>query len=395
MDKYFKLVIPFQKRSINMDKLDKIFCTGTAYFIIDKTLNKIVYEYLEIKEANYRLTDKDLIYSRPKMKRGILEPTEYYKDGKYGREFRENLLNSFTNHDPLKYNVKSNRRVLQAKEIFLVNEYFKKSRSTVRNMFAALSGSNVTGAETNDEASPLIVIDPRFFEANFLNPLKTIRKLNIEFDLNLLEEIVDEVSLAEMIDNNLVEGFKEVFDKKNTFIEYRDEDIEDEELEEYDVPESDFSTNNERLFNPKESQLMFIKMYLNDEFGKVEKTVLKNKIRSFFNANCKEYISKGYIPLFSTIKKYNLKIIENAHIKSVSSCIIQNTEQSLLDAINPYNCLRIPSNAHTLIDNDRHYIDIKGNLLDGLNKMKIQEYVDIQNLPKQTINFIKSPDAFK
>ncbi|MGL4951592.1 MAG: MAG4270 family putative restriction endonuclease [Mycoplasma sp.] len=394
MNKYFKLVIPFQKRSVNMNVKTKIFCSGTAYFIIDKSTNKIVHEFMQITEANYRLTDKDLIYSRIKMKSGIYENTDYYKPKKYGRIFRDEILDSFTNHDPLQLNTNSDRRVLTKSEIDLVNNYFKQSRTTVKNMFAALSGSNITGAELNNEASPLIMIDARFFESNFLNPLKKITKLDKKFDLSNIENITKEVTFATLIDRELIPGFKEIFDSYNIFLEYRDCEISniqpDEEYSQYE-----FELSNEKLYKPNDKHLLYIKMYLEGLMGDISKTILNNKLHSFFSSNCRTYIKNNHIPLFSTIAKFNLKEIDNAHIKSVETCIIEKTEKSLIEAINPYNCLRIPTNAHRLIDKSKYYINIKGDLVDNLSKIREESYIDINNLPRQTIKFINDPNAFK
>lgn len=85
-----------------------------------------------------------------------------------------------------------------------------------------------------------------------------------------------------------------------------------------------------------------------------------------------------------TKEKYDLQIIENAHIIEFASLIKDLSYSNLELSINPYNCLRIDKNTHKLIDDKKLFFDNKGNLIKHNNKIVTFGYLDIKNFPERT-----------
>ena len=79
-DRYFKLRIPFATKGHMKQNFDSIVIKGDAIFVFDTVHNHYIDEYLELEEANFRLTDLNMI-----------TPTVYYKN-KLVKKFRDQYL---------------------------------------------------------------------------------------------------------------------------------------------------------------------------------------------------------------------------------------------------------------------------------------------------------------
>ena len=202
-DRYFKLRIPFGTKGHIKQSFDSIVIKGDAIFVFDRYHNHYIDEYLEIEKGNFRLTDLKMI-----------TPTDYYKKNKWIKEFRDQYLDQWSNHDPKMIIDKSRHQELTNEQIKIINDFFKKQNKTIKSMFSLLSGANISGAETNPKASPLRCIDNDFFDCNFANPLKEFKAKNKELTKNYPDNLPI-YTLMDVWNNNLINNFKEIFSKYN------------------------------------------------------------------------------------------------------------------------------------------------------------------------------------
>ena len=155
---YLKLKIPFATKSFIKELNKGLKIKGNAYYIFDLFKNVYVDEYLEIESANFRLTDYNML------------KTKYYSKDIF-KDFRKRYLDTLSNKEPENI-LEITYLDLNEQSLMEINNQFCKMNTTIRNMFACLSGSNPPGAKSKPENTPLICTEPNYFKYNFLNPLK-------------------------------------------------------------------------------------------------------------------------------------------------------------------------------------------------------------------------------
>lgn len=376
MDSFIKLKIPCATKSYIKKTNKKLILLANAYYIWDLKKEKIIDEYLEIIKTNFRLTDQRMI-----------KPTVYYKN-QVVKKFREKFLNKYQIIVPQE--VKEAYKDLTQVQIKEVNQYLKSINTTIRTMYSFFNGSNCSGAEQNDKASPIRAIDNDFFDCNFANPLnKYVHKPKHKNYPNDLKTY----SLKEFIDKKIISGFNEIFYKYNPDFLYQDNvnnSLQDDEINK----EKEYKIVCENIkFKLKESQKLYIESIVNqtidnwDEFIKSKKW--KTRLRGFFDSNVKDYIRNKYIPYYSSVQK--TLVVESAHIISFSKLTNDILNYKNLElSVNPYNCLRISSDHHSAFDKGKIIFDLEGNVLNKQSKKIIQKhYLDINNIPFQTIEILK------
>ncbi len=318
----------------------------------------------------------------------MTKPTEYYKN-KYVKEFRDNYLDVYTVGFDMKTTTE-HYQDLKPNEIEQVNEYFKHCNKPIRCQYSLLSGSNFSGAEGNHEASSIRCLDIKYYGCNFANPIKKfISKSKKVID----EQIIEIHFLDEVIENDLIENFTNVFFEYNENEEYKF-NIEDENnikwIEVEDDEEQSSYIDDKQTFKMNETQEEYIYGLVHNVIASKENEIdinkVKQKLRSYYAANIRRYLNEKKIPLHSSIFKYNLKSVQNAHIIPFSECVKQWTIESLSDSINPYNCLRIDSNTHKLFDECEISFNQDGKIIDHDGNIKNQ-YLDIDNMPFHTKEF--------
>ena len=379
MEKYIKIKIPFGSKSYIKNKNDSIVMKANAYYVFDLEKQKVIDEYIEIIRSNFRLTDKDMI-----------KPTAYYKQ-KDVKNFRDIFLDKYAKTNPCTITT-SRYQELTNNQINEINNYLKQNYTTVRKMFSYLSGSNISGAETNNYASPIRCIDNEYFDCNFANVFKKYYSDKKDRSKNYPDNI-PVYSLSMLINSKIIKDFENTFYKYNEEFLYQNNELG--EYYNYEYEDKFVDICNEIKFKLKENQELFIEAIINktiDDYNEYikDKLRLKRKLRSFYASNVNTYIKEGAIPLHSTIEKYNLKCIENAHIIPLSELVNNISYKNLIDAINPYNCLRIDSNTHTLFDKNEIYFNNKGDVILKNNKIIKNNYLDLKNMPTETKKFYEA-----
>ena len=384
-DRYFKLRIPFGTRGHIKQNFDSIVIKGDAIFVFDRYHNHYIDEYLEIEKANFRLTDLNMII-----------PTVYYKN-KLVKEFRDQYLDQWSNHDPKMIRDESRYQELTNEQIKIINDFFKRLNKTIKIMFSLLSGSNISGAETDSKASPLRCIDNDFFDCNFANPLKQFKAKNKELTKNYPDNLPI-YTLMDIWNNNLIDGFKEIFIKYNPdheilYAEHSDDLIEYPEDNLINVLKQNKDKHNQnnldkKTFEPPENQDLYLDGLKNKTLDNYEKLIannyklVKEKLRAFYSANVKFCIANQIIPLKSMTKPEKHYVIESAHIFSFAEAI---RKKEYYKAIDPFNCLRLDRNIHALFDRLKIYFDEDGNVCSSVNnEIWISKYIDIENMHSKT-----------
>ena len=384
-DRYFKLRIPFATKGYIKKLPNSIIIKGDAIFIFDTVYNHYIDSYLELKRANFRLTDMKMI-----------KPTDYYKD-KQVKEFRDRYLDPWSNLNPEMINGKKILQELTAEQIKILNVFFKNQNTTIRNMFSFLSGSNISGAETNPKASPIRCNDSEFFDCNFANPLKKFKAKNKELTKNYPDNLPI-YTLMDVWNNNLINNFKKIFSKynpdheilyaehSNDLIEYHGDDL----INVLKQNKDKHNQNNldKKTFKRPKKQDLYLDGLNNKTLDNYEKLIandyklVKEKLRAFYSANVKFCIANQIIPLKSMTKPEKHYVIESAHIFSFAEAI---RKKEYYKAIDPFNCLRLDRNIHALFDRLKIYFDEDGNVCSSVNnEIWISKYIDIENMHSKT-----------
>lgn len=371
-NRYIKLKIPFASKGEILSKDKSLKMLANAYYIFDIKEQILIDEYIEILKTNYRVTDLKMI------------KTSHFKN-KHVKEFRELFLNDFNNSNEIIYNELSNNKIVK------INTFLREQKITIRSMYSLFSGSNPSGAETKSKSSQLRCIDNEFFDCNFANVVKKYATKGIKFKNKIYDKNMKTYTLTKMINSNILYNFRDLFYEYNKDLEFslclNLDDLIFNEKNDYKI---DNINNNE--FEPKENQSLFLYSSINQNISKYvnfELSSINNKLRSYYASNVNQYIKERKIPLLSTTTKYDLSLVENAHIIPFSTLVKIKTYDSLKDAINPYNCLRINSDIHKLFDKNIIKFDLKGNLLDRHNKIQKSSYLKVDIFPKQTMDFLK------
>lgn len=372
MSTYVKLIIPFgSKKYISQRNGFRIL--GNAIYVFDLSKQQYIDEYIEVIKSNFRITDAAMV-----------KPTTYYNNKKV-RQFRNKFLEQYYKDDPL--TIKNVRyQELNQDQINKINAYFKNCTSTVRTMFSCLSGSNISGAQLDFKATQMVYLSKdEFFGCNFANVLKKFtcpKKYKTKS-----YSISYEYTLPDFLNNNVITDFRKVFDKVNYDIEYKgkiESVIKFDNYKEFTAIKKEIT---DFIIPPR--QQCFLTMIQNNNFSNSDKEKVKNTLRSYYTANIKKAIKDNLIPIHSANNKQDLKIIENAHIIQFASLIKSNNYQSLLQAIDPFNCLRVEKNIHAMYDANKIYFDLNGNVIDSITKTILyRNYLNLNNMAFKTINYI-------
>ncbi|MGL6124953.1 MAG: MAG4270 family putative restriction endonuclease [Metamycoplasmataceae bacterium] len=371
MKNCYLIKIPFATKGEIKNIDNSLRIRGYANYAYDFETKKVIHEYLELEKANYRLTDKKMV-----------KPTSYYLKPK-ARKFRDTLLDPITKHNPLDF-IDIQFYNLEKEQISSINNYLELETTTVKEQFSYLSGSNISGAKTNSKASPLVCTEQKYFECNFSNPMKKLwGKPNLDY------KISKTISLTNFISNN--KFFKEIFEESNKW--YFNDLLVDVSNDISGISNVEFYNENDfdNWVYPKnldEKISDYIDAYFNGVLKESDMNSHKNILRNFYGSGVRRELDNKKIPFCSTKIKIDSAIIENAHIINFSRLVNANTRESILKAICPYNVLRIDSNHHKLFDKHKITFDDQGNVVKN-NGQSWKEFLDIEKLPKETINFIK------
>ena len=357
---YLKLKIPFATKSFIKELNKGLKIKGNAYYIFDLFKNVYVDEYLEIESANFRLTDYNML------------KTKYYSKDIF-KDFRKRYLDTLSNKDPENI-LEITYLDLNEQSLMEINNQFCKMNTTIRNMFACLSGSNPPGAKSKPENTPLICTEPNYFKYNFLNPLKCFAAKKHEKTKNYNNTNIKVVDLEDFLNKYSIHHKNKFF--KDKFWEYNHcnrENIENIHIH-FEKNDLNYSLSNlklnddcfkDKLFKEKNDNFeLFIDGYLNKTLSKeIEWKEFKLKLRSFYKWNVSHCINNRYLSPISTLKEFPKTIIDNAHIISFASLVETKSKDNILKAIDPYNCLRIDKNTHALFDDQSIYFDLEGNIV--------------------------------
>ena len=370
----YLIKIPFStKGEIQQKKNNALKISGYANYIYDVDKKVIIHEYLELIKGNYRLTDQRLI-----------KPTDHYL-GPLVRKFRDNILDPITKHNPQDI-IKIKFNDLNQEDIININHYLKLENTTIKNQFSYFQGSNITGAKGNSKATPLVCTEQRYFGCNFANPMKQLLKKQKDF---WNYQIIKEISLIEFISEN--KTFMNLFRESNVWY-FHDEDILDSERILETKSEENYDENNINSWvfpdDLDEKISDYIDAYFSGMWKDHDQNAHKRILRTFFGSSVRRELNNKNLPFCASKKNYDSSIIENAHIISFAKLVDLNTKESILKAINPYNVLRIDSNHHKLFDKNKITFDLEGNVIKN-DEILDKSFLDIDNLPKETINFIK------
>lgn len=383
MNRFIKIKVPFATKSY-IKKINKnIIMKGLAYYIFDLCLpypNQMIDEYIQIEKTNFRPTDYNML------------ETNYYQK-KDIKRYRGTILDKIcVNFENKISNICYPQ--LNKKEIKKINEIFKhKWKTTIRTMYSLLSGSNPSGAETNNKASPIRCIDCEFFNCNFANVFKTYEAKKNHKTKIAIDEDIKEYTLKDIINSNIIKNFKNIFLEYNPNHEINKTFNYDEFLNNFkdESYENNISKQLDKWKN-KESHDLFIHSIINKTIYNYKKDKdfyrnIKIKLRSYYQANINYCLKNNLLPYCSSIQKIDLNFVENAHILSFSELLNKNTYQSLSDAINPFNCLRIDKLTHTQFDKNIISFDKYGNKI-GLNG-EIIPWLEMKNMPEISKNFFE------
>ncbi len=380
---YLKLKIPFATKSYIKKSCKGLKIKGNAYYIFDLSKQVYIDEYLELEQANFRLTDFRML------------KTKYYEKDLF-KMFRKNYLDILSNENAENI-IEITHQDLDEDNLKKINIHFQKMTTTVRNMFSCLSGSNPTGAESNNENTPLICINPEFFRCNFLNPLKIFaaKKQNRTKNYNNMNII--NVDLKEFLNKYLIKknnvSFKEIFDQYND----PDRDKIENILQNFKEYSSSLFSNlklnincleDEKFKAKNENFELFIDGYLNNTFSQhIEWKKFKEKLRSFYKWNVDYCISRKYLSPNSSLQGMSQSLIESAHIIPFASLVEKKDKKAILKSIDPYNCLRIDRNAHKLYDDKSGYFDLNGNWVENSNNKTL--YLNMELLTPWQKEYLK------
>ncbi len=392
MDKYVILKVPFGSKNYIQNKPNKkgMYCKGNAYYVFDLEQGVYIDEYLQIDFSNFRLTDHDLLHSKNKLKdKGIDEPTEYYLKNDV-KNFRDKYLDVYSNNTNPNSITDLTYQMLSTNQVDELNKFFICSNTTIRTMYSYLSGSNFTGAETNNKASQILCIDYELSGCNFLNPIKkyegTIKQITKNYPKDLKT-----YSISEFIDKKIIKNFESIFYEYNIEEFFKGNDYTIDYID--DAIESYMVKNTKKPFEVNDRQKFFIESIVNktmenyDEYMKTNK--LDDRLRSFYTSNINASIKNHSIPIHSTKTKFNLRNVVNAHIIPFSELKNKGTIESLKAAINPYNCIRIDQSTHNMWDKKELYFDKYGTSYYKNGKQVAINYLNVQEMPLQTKIFFK------
>ena len=381
---YLKLKIPFATKSFIKEWNQGLKIKGNAYYIFDLSKNIYVDEYLEIESANFRLTDFNML------------KTAYYSK-KLFKDFRKKYLDILSNKKPENI-LKTSYIDLNEYVLNKVNSEFRKMNTTIRNMFACLSGSNPPGAESKHGNTPLICTEPNYFKCNFLNPLNIFAAKKPEKNKTYNDTNIKIVDLGEFLSKYSIHYkntyFKDAFRKYNDFKKGNIENINNYFIEnDLNYSVSNLKLNEDcfkdKLFKEKNDNFeLFIDGYLNKTLSKnIEWNQFKLKLRNFYTWNVSYCINNKYLSPISTLQEHHKTIIDNAHIISFASLIGTKSRENILKSIDPYNCLRIDKNSHALYDNKTIYFDLEGNIIQS-NGTKIP-YLNMNLLAQKQKKYLE------
>lgn len=358
MNNLIKLKIPFAtigwiKQS---NKLTEQYTKGYVYYIFDLSINRYISDYIQLEESNFRKTDSELV------------KTAYYKKH-IVKNFRNNYLDKFTNN----YN-DGNRQMLTTEEITIINNEFLTLNTTSKTMFSLLSGSNISGAKTNPNSTPLKCLEPEYYGYNFSNPLKEYSVLDKYKTTKYNSIPLKEYSLSEAFKTNIIPDLEIVWNKYNNF-------------------SFKYKTKNPISFNVPEDQEVKI-------YGIINKTlVYKNKnntkqhynrvLRTLYESNVRYFLKSGWLPYNSTIFDYDNVVIQSCHIIPFAELVNSNEYSKLLEAIDPFNCLRLDANTHIRYDKHHIYFDENGMLVDVKHNNEKIKFLNLETLPNKSIEYIK------
>lgn len=333
-ENYVLLVVPFISKNYKSFKENVFKIKGKCNFLIYLKDKSIVKQYIELEEANYRVTDYDMV------------KTSYWKQIDI-KTFREKYIK--TN----KIEEKRRFETLTETKIKSINDYFKyQSNTTVLRQLSYLSGSNPSGAKKYPKASPLKCIDKDYLSFNFYNPLKKYQNKKHLFNQNISLKLIKKVSLSDIINSNqYLDNFIEEFYSYNwMYINLLDDENIKEKLNatipiwkiNKDVKEKD--VEKQCLDKVEEIYNLYSKNCYNGNDG------YKKQLRSIYKSWTKYLISINKLKEISQLNYISKEIIETAHIIGFSFLISSNKIEDWKLAVNGNNAIFIEPNYHKLFD---------------------------------------------
>ncbi len=374
-NKIFKAVkVPFAtKKYYSSKSTSKYKIWGHAYYIYDPLTGNIGKQFLQIKGAEYRPTDKEM------------KLTHYWKGMRpYSKKFREKFLSPFEPNDISK--LEHLTKILNDEEVIEFNklsfEYFNKTKKN----FDLLTGSNWGGSKGDTQKAAFMYFDfenDKFFEDefnlhNFVDFFQSIEKFeHLQLGKTKLEDI-ETITLNDYLDifkdkqsNQYFDSAKKVFKSLNYFIV--DNPHESEEIVET-LNLIDGTKDIDKTYKK-------IKKNLNDEeyiLKKINETIddfeeelitknateriLREKQKNLIQIEFKDLKKDKSIEMNISshlLKEYSGQ--DHSHIVSVKKCFLKKDYYSIADK---NNCLLIPKEYHAMITTNKVTFDYNGNLVD-------------------------------
>lgn len=396
----FRVRIPFFSKNFTKNKNNnKFFLKGFLNYVFDLKVKK-QWGYLEIEEGAFRVTDvKHMEQSAKK---------EGYYASKIVREFRENILNKIVKYDDDSYINK--KGIIQNQKIIILNEknikvsnkflktksldYFNSNKKySLKSQYTFFTGSNISGAKQNPLSSPIISNDEEYTFCRVLNVFDEFEKdFKINFNnLKILNK--DILSLSDLVNNEIVIGFSELFFKVNyIFVLNQESNLVNNEIyfEENMIGSKNLiDKNNDEINN---SIKKCIEEFRNKNLSITTKG-FKKILRSKYTLNVLKNKSKNIINGNNTNKKFYSQVLQNAHIIKFSTLF---NEGKYEEAIDGQNCIRINADTHLLFDNNIITFNERGDLVKQDSKEIIEKkFLLIDSLtPKQKALILENWNHF-
>lgn len=398
--------INFASKGFFKEKINENKILGEAYYILNNDY-KIVKQFIQIKNANFRPTDAEMLktffYKRSNIKK-IRNVLEDIQKG-YGYEPKD-----ISKKQKIRLELKKN-------EVDYINKFLLE-QFKIKSSIDIFTGSNSSGAESVATNSDIFAYENKNDliqdGCNFTNPFN--RNELYSKDKNVEIKSLDEIELISIEEYfKKAPSAKEIFKEYNYSKYYIFNDFADSIKSELntdlilDKIEKEFNLNSSK---EKKSIEYFIKQIYSkiDEcfmFKKDKKTLAKNlrdyqKVLINYEKRelLKKYDSQSFQYFNNFINNDNYPNCEHAHIISVEKILNEEDPLKWFQIADNNNCLLLSPNIHEAFDRKQIYFDESGNcfkkdnenisdisikneVLNNERKKYLKKYIEINNFIKK------------
>ncbi|MCF0218118.1 MAG: hypothetical protein HUJ42_03715 [Malacoplasma sp.] len=414
MKKYQGFKIAFISKAVINKNSSGCKIKGDAYYLISDDYQKIIKQFIQLNQVEFRPTDLEM------------QKTCYYNQTNPYIKIRKEILESIQESNNVDKNKISKKQKLKVQinenDLIIINQKLL-GLSAVKRSIDIFTGSNSSGAETNNLScdiltqNPINLVHNKTFtymqNCNFSNPFN--HKLVYQKDKSIGISKLDEIELIEI----------ETFFTRNKvaedlFIKYN--------LNQYHCSASNKyianSINDWIQINPARKKIVYrFKPNGNyqEEIAKIKFQIgyflaTNNQNEASWNKEIKkfEFKLRNYqkslfanyeLPTIYALHKNELNNSQNyyqfcenddsnfyefVHIISSKEAKQEISVESLFQIADNNNCLLISPNLHTSFDNNQVYFDDKGYCYNSSNNQKIVKiYIKKEFLTNQRKAYLK------